>query len=523
MAYSFNIEDRQQPEDRRFQVFISSTFRDLQDERKKAISVVVDQHHIPIALENFAASHVTDFEVIEKSISDSQIYIVILGHLYGEVAPGKKKSYTEIEYDMAVDNGLLIIPFILRPDEILARRAKLDPNNPHDQKEIANTNLLEAFHARVKNHFYKPWGQRNKDDFKFLVLDALNKEVPKCKKPGLTWELTTEQKRFLVYASGNEFIVEIVKSITRFEKLDQRCSEYVDKKTELARFFVQNYGDQIVKHRVGLFLESGSTVAFVASQLASFLRERNVYVDIRSNNVLAYLHHWLTAGIPCSLFPLGSPREPYGASYGIIEELPDSLPYYPPNRLSRAAKRVIRDLAKSAGSLHGVDKPTLLLGAISGLQLGADHKIDSTPSKGGKPLTVSRSLEESVRKCFGPHVGSYHNKLFKRYMYNTGLPLMLFITEDKIDLEIIVGRCHFILDQTQKDDSDLTWEAFYKNYPVAFCVGCNGDSMKEKIAMFSNLGFDVIAGPQFGVSAFIARNEHFIKNFESKLGEGIGE
>ena len=521
MDHPSNIAYRRQREDRRFQIFISSTFRDLQDERKKAISVVVDQHHIPLALENFAASHATDFEVIETTIRDSQIYLVILGHRYGEIAYGKEISYTEIEYDLAVDNGLLIIPFILDPNEIKARRDTLDINDPIDLKEIKNIDLLDKFHAKVKKHFFKPWGPE--DEFKYLVLEALMEEIPKCKKPGLTWEETTEQKQFLTYASENEFIVEIVKSITRFKKLNHRCTEHVDKKTELARFFVQNYGDQIVKHQISLFFESGSTVAFVASQLASFIREANVHVDIRTNNVLAYLHHWLTAGVPCSLFPLSSPREPYGASYGIIEKLLDSLPDYPPKPLSSTVKRTISDLTKSTGALSGFDKPALMLGAISGLQLGNDHKIVSDPEKGGRSLPGSHSLENEVRKCFGPHVGSYHNKLFKRYMYQTGLPLMLFITEEKIDMEIIVGRCHFILDQGRMDDSELTWESFYKNYPVAFCVGCDGDSMKEKIVAFNNLGFDVKIGPEFVVSAFIARNKHFIEIFETESEEDVSE
>ncbi|MDY6856807.1 MAG: DUF4062 domain-containing protein [Thermodesulfobacteriota bacterium] len=509
MVEQIYSEDRKFQEDRRFQIFISSTFMDLKEERKKAISVVVDQHHIPIALENFAASHATDFEVIEKSIEDSQIYLVILGHRYGEISEGKDKSYTEIEYDLAEKNGLLIIPFILCNDEIKIRRDKLDHNNPMDLKEINNKKLLEDFHEKVKKRFYKQWSPE--DEFKYLVLEALKEEIPKCQKPGLTWEGTTEQKQFLTYASGNEFIVQIVRSITRFEKLDQRCTEKVDKKTELARFFVQKYGNQIIKNKINLFLESGSTIVFVANQLAKFLRERNANVDIRTNNVLAYLHHWLTANVPCSLFPLSYPREPYGASYGIIEELPEKDPDYPPDPIDSDAKLVIEKLANSEGALKS-ESPVLLLGAISGLQLGSDHKIVADKDRGGRTLTSA--LENKVKKCFGPHVGSYHNKLFKRYMYYTGLPVMLFITEEKIDMEIIVGRCHFVLDQESDSIDGLTWDSFYQNHPVAFCVGCSGDTMDAKAQCFIDLGFEVIKGPQFEVSAFIARNNAFIEKIE---------
>jgi len=278
---------------------------------------------------------------------------------------------------------------------------------------------------------------------------------------------------------------------------------------------VQKYGNQIIKNKINLFLESGSTIVFVANQLAKFLRERNANVDIRTNNVLAYLHHWLTANVPCSLFPLSSPREPYGASYGIIEELSENDPDYPPKPIDKDAKRLISKLANSEGALKS-EVPVLLLGAISGLQIGKDHKIVTDPAKGGRLLTNSRSLEEKVKKCFGPHVGSYHNKLFKRYMYHTGLPVMLFITEEKIDMEIIVGRCHFVLDQESNNDENLSWESFYKNHPVAFCVGCDGESMEAKAQAFIDLGFEVIMGPQFEVSAFIARNKCFIERIENE-------
>ena len=100
-------------------------------------------------------------------------------------------------------------------------------------------------------------------------------------------------------------------------------------------------------------------------------------------------------------------------------------------------------------------------------------------------------------------------------MYHTGLPVMLFITEEKIDMEIIVGRCHFVLDQESNNEEDLSWESFYQNHPVAFCVGCNGDSMEAKAQCFIELGFDVIMGPQFEVSAFIARNKCFIETIEN--------
>src|SRR4051794_31316590 len=70
--------------ERRYQIFISSPFS-LADERRAAVEAIIEQGHIPIALERSSADHETDLKVIERAIKDSQIYLLILGHRYGEI------------------------------------------------------------------------------------------------------------------------------------------------------------------------------------------------------------------------------------------------------------------------------------------------------------------------------------------------------------------------------------------------------------------------------------------------------
>ena len=128
--------------DTRFQIFISSTFKDLAEQRKQAIEVIFENGHIPIALENFFAANESDLNVIKKAISDSQIYILILGHRYGELIPGEEISFTELEYNLAEENGLTILPFVLKQDESNELRNKLNANNEKDNREIANHERL---------------------------------------------------------------------------------------------------------------------------------------------------------------------------------------------------------------------------------------------------------------------------------------------------------------------------------------------------------------------------------------------
>lgn len=496
--------------DRRFQIFISSTFEDLKDQRKQAIEAIFERGHIPIALERFSAANESDLEVIKSVISKCQIYLLILGHRYGEIVPGRDISFTELEYEIAEQNGLLILPFIMKEEERTKRRKGLDPNNAKDEAELKNYKSLDKFHKQIQQ-FRKLWGPE--DQFKYLIATALSDNLDKCKKPAFVLEPEEATTALLAAASQNEFIVDIVRELKNFDKLYERCFYQRDKKKELAKYFREQYLDRIINNKVSLFFESGSTVAYVTRELAQKLsrvvkiKERgNPNIQISTNNVLSFLQLWLTARIPCTTFPWSPPTEAtYGALYGGLEKIEPKRPDYN-NRLDEEARKEIKRLTETPYTPTSMPKPSLLLSATSGLQISKDHNLKF--HEGLHDATIL-ALKGHLSKCFGPHIGSYRNKIFKRFLYETKIPIMIFITDDKIDCEIEVGKCHFVL------DNDLSWEHFCKNHPVAFCVGTSNDKKDYYIEKFRELGFEVLPGHDFSpTTAFIARNAQFIEQFE---------
>jgi hypothetical protein len=174
------------PDDRRFQIFVSSTFQDLAEQRKQAIEVIFERGHIPITMEGFSASHASDREVITNAIADSQVYVVILGHRYGELVPGQDISYTEWEFDLAEHYGLHVLAFILNEGEIEERRHELQPGNTRDSAELNNRARLITFHNRVQKHCRKWWSAQSQ--FKAIVLQSLVDELPKVNKLGFIRE-----------------------------------------------------------------------------------------------------------------------------------------------------------------------------------------------------------------------------------------------------------------------------------------------------------------------------------------------
>ncbi|WDR89572.1 DUF4062 domain-containing protein [Burkholderia ambifaria] len=89
--------------DKKYQIFISSTYLDMKDERQAAVESILDAGHIPAGMELFAASDKKQIEVIKGWIDRSDIFMLILGGRYGSVEPESGKSYIQLEYEYAVE------------------------------------------------------------------------------------------------------------------------------------------------------------------------------------------------------------------------------------------------------------------------------------------------------------------------------------------------------------------------------------------------------------------------------------
>lgn len=110
--------------DKRYQVFISSTYADLQEERQEVIQALLELDCIPAGMELFPAASEDQWTLIKKVIDDCDYYMVIIAGRYGSIGP-EGLSYTEMEYRYALDTGKPIIGFVHRtPGELAASRCE---------------------------------------------------------------------------------------------------------------------------------------------------------------------------------------------------------------------------------------------------------------------------------------------------------------------------------------------------------------------------------------------------------------
>lgn len=153
--------------EKRYQVFVSSTFADLQEERQQVIQALMEMDCIPAGMELFPATDEEQWEFIKRIIDDCDYYLLIIGGRYGSISP-EGISYTEMEYDYAVAKGLKVIA-LLHDDPQDLPASKVEMNTEAQEK-------LEAFRSKVATgRLVKFWNRA--DLLAGLVALSLSKTI----------------------------------------------------------------------------------------------------------------------------------------------------------------------------------------------------------------------------------------------------------------------------------------------------------------------------------------------------------
>lgn len=223
--------------DKRYQIFVSSTFEDLKDERKKIIEAILNFNHIPAGMEMFTASNDEQFEYIKKILKTCDYYVLIVGGRYGSVNPVTGISYTEQEYNYALELGLPILAFVHETPFDL----------PQIRRDDHNRELFSAFLARIKTgRMVKYWS--NIDNLISSVLLGLTYEI--SNSPGLGWVRGGEETNSELLKQLNDLRLEKEEIQKKYEDIkvkEQNTEILIDNLAgmdELYTIYFRNYDDQ---------------------------------------------------------------------------------------------------------------------------------------------------------------------------------------------------------------------------------------------------------------------------------------
>jgi hypothetical protein len=110
---------------KRYQVFVSSTYVDLIEERQAVISALLQLNALPAGMELFPAANDDAWSVIEKVIEECDYYLLVVGGRYGATDSPDDLSYTEREYDFAVSLKKPVMAFLhADPSSIPVKKAE---------------------------------------------------------------------------------------------------------------------------------------------------------------------------------------------------------------------------------------------------------------------------------------------------------------------------------------------------------------------------------------------------------------
>ena len=72
-------------EGKRYQVFVSSTFLDLKEEREAVVSALLQVEAFPAGMELFPATDDDSWTLIKRVIDESDYYLLVVGGKYGSI------------------------------------------------------------------------------------------------------------------------------------------------------------------------------------------------------------------------------------------------------------------------------------------------------------------------------------------------------------------------------------------------------------------------------------------------------
>ncbi len=134
--------------DKKYQVFVSSTYEDLRTERQEVIHALLELNCIPSGMELFPAADEDQWSLITGVIDECDYYILILGGRYGSTG-SDGMGYTEKEYRYALKTGKPIIAFLHKDPESLPKK--------HTEQSEEGQRKFKEFRDLAQEKMCKYW------------------------------------------------------------------------------------------------------------------------------------------------------------------------------------------------------------------------------------------------------------------------------------------------------------------------------------------------------------------------------
>jgi len=154
--------------DKKLQVFVSSTFTDMTEERQAAVEAILSSGNIPAGMELFTAGDESQMTVINRWIDESDVYLLILGGRYGCIERNSRKSYTHLEYEYALSLGKPLFSIVIK-ENALERKVQEKGTSVIERENVKELSVFRELVLNNVSKFYE-----DKKDIKIAIHETLS-------------------------------------------------------------------------------------------------------------------------------------------------------------------------------------------------------------------------------------------------------------------------------------------------------------------------------------------------------------
>lgn len=289
---------------KKLQVFVSSTYTDLIEERQAAVEAILDAGHIPAGMELFKAGNETQLKTIYRWIDESDVYMLILGGRYGSIETESGKSYTELEYCYAIKKKIPVFAVVLKESWLTQKAAQLGLANILEQTEPSKYQLFKKF---VMSKVIRP--VEDCKDIKIVIHSTLNEFINKYELAG--WSRNTPENDTVQLLKDNNTLI---KDNLALNKQIQKLKEQINSKNR------EQFGDYSFKELLIIFKERKFEIPqkLIDSDKNVFVDAGSLFIDNYNTFCVGIKNDSKMSDISKFLFYKVCP---YFISFGLLEKV----------------------------------------------------------------------------------------------------------------------------------------------------------------------------------------------------------
>lgn len=155
-----------------FRIFVSSTYEDMIEYREAVMSALTSIDTLPVGMEQFVSSPDKSLDVCLSEVRRCQLFIALVGMRYGSIEEESGKSFSELEYEEAVKNGIPSLAFVIDENECPVLPKFVDVGDNAEKLNNFKAILNKKYTSRFKSI----------DNLKELVVRAVSRQIDEATK-----------------------------------------------------------------------------------------------------------------------------------------------------------------------------------------------------------------------------------------------------------------------------------------------------------------------------------------------------